>query len=340
MLVLGAVLLLAGGLAFAATPIFAVLLVAATVGVISPSGNEVGPFLAVEQAALSQLVEPARRTSLFARYQVDGCAGDSRRARWQPGSSSSWWPVAAAGPSDTYRAVIVAYALVGIVLAAVFWRCRRRWRSQRPTSTDQTIRTRLGLHRSQRRRAATLGAVRARRLRRAASSSSSFIAFWFSQRFGVDAGALGAILFGANLLAGVSALAAAPLAARFGLIRTMVFTHLPSNVLLILVPLMPTLPLAVARAAACASASARWTCPPASPTRWPSSRPTSARPRPASPASRAAWASRSRRCWPPRCWRAPRSRARPFVIAGGLKIVYDLLLYRGFRAARPPEEQP
>ena len=73
---------------------------------------------------------------------------------------------------------------------------------------------------------------------------SSFIAFWLSQRFDVDAIALGAILFGANLLAAVSALAAAPLAARFGLVRTMVFTHLPSNVLLMLVPLMPTLPLA------------------------------------------------------------------------------------------------
>src|SRR5206468_12868708 len=65
-------------------------------------------------------------------------------------------------------------------------------------------------------------------------------------RFGVSAAGLGAIFFGANVLAGLSALSASRLAARFGLVRTMVFTHLPSNVLLILVPLMPTLPLAVA----------------------------------------------------------------------------------------------
>ena len=77
----------------------------------------------------------------------------------------------------------------------------------------------------------------------------SLIAYWFHQRFGADPATLGAIFFGANILAGFSALAAARLAARIGLINTMVFTHLPSNVLLILVPLMPSLPLAVARAA-------------------------------------------------------------------------------------------
>src|SRR5262249_38750939 len=74
----------------------------------------------------------------------------------------------------------------------------------------------------------------------------SFAAYWFHLRFGVDAGTLGMIFFWANLFAGLSALVASRLAARFGLINTMVATHLPSNVLLILVPLMPTLPLAIA----------------------------------------------------------------------------------------------
>jgi predicted MFS family arabinose efflux permease len=74
----------------------------------------------------------------------------------------------------------------------------------------------------------------------------SFVAYWFQLRFGVSPAVLGMIFFGANLLAGVSALAAARLAHRIGLINTMVFTHIPSNILLILVPLMPTLPLAIA----------------------------------------------------------------------------------------------
>ena len=73
----------------------------------------------------------------------------------------------------------------------------------------------------------------------------SLMAYWFHVQFGVEPAVLGAIFFGANLLAAVSSLSAARIAARFGLINTMVFTHLPSNILLILVPLMPTLPLAI-----------------------------------------------------------------------------------------------
>ncbi len=74
----------------------------------------------------------------------------------------------------------------------------------------------------------------------------SFLAYWFHKKFGADIASLGAIFFGANLLSGLSALAAAPLARRFGLVNTMVWTHLPSNLLLTLVPLMPTLGGAIA----------------------------------------------------------------------------------------------
>jgi MFS family permease len=74
----------------------------------------------------------------------------------------------------------------------------------------------------------------------------SIVAFWFHLRFGVEPALLGGIFFAANLLASVSALAAGYLANRIGLVNTMVFTHLPSNVLLILVPFMPSLPLAIA----------------------------------------------------------------------------------------------
>src|SRR3954453_21732408 len=73
----------------------------------------------------------------------------------------------------------------------------------------------------------------------------SLLAYWFHLQYGVEAALLGAIFFGANILAGFSALAAARIAARFGLINTMVWTHIPSNILLILVPLMPNLPLAI-----------------------------------------------------------------------------------------------
>jgi len=73
----------------------------------------------------------------------------------------------------------------------------------------------------------------------------SFAAYWFYLRFGVQPATLGVIFFWANIFAGISALLAARLAARWGLVNTMVLTHLPSNILLILVPLMPNLWLAI-----------------------------------------------------------------------------------------------
>jgi predicted MFS family arabinose efflux permease len=105
---------------------------------------------------------------------------------------------------------------------------------------DETVQTRLGLHQSQR-VVLRLSALFALDAFAGGFVMTSFIAFWFSQQYGVDPAVLGAIIFGANVLAAISALAAVPLAARFGLMRTMVFTHLPSNVLLMLVPFMPTL---------------------------------------------------------------------------------------------------
>ena len=204
---------------------------------------------------------------------------------------------------------------------------------------DETIRSRLGLHRSQR-VVLHLSALFALDAFAGGFVMSSFIAFWFSQRFGVDPALLGAILFGANILAAISALAAAPLAARFGLVRTMVFTHLPSNVLLMLVPFMPTLPLAALGAARSLQHQ-------------PDGRADAAVLHDGHRGARRALGRGRRdghraqpRAWrPPRCIAAPllvgsAFTGAPFVIAGGLKIVYDLLLYRGFRATRPPEELP
>ena len=140
------------------------------------------------------------------------------------------------------------------------------------------IRTRLGLHRSAG-IVAQLSALFALDAFAGGFVATSFIAYWFSQRLGLDPALLGLLLAVANLLAGVSALAAAPLAARFGLVRTMVFTHLPSNLLLILVPFMPTLRARGRRAAGALRHQPDGRARPGSPTRWPSWRPTSARPR-------------------------------------------------------------
>ena len=164
----------------------------------------------------------------------------------------------------------------------------------------------------------------------------SIVAYWFYTRFGLSPAALGAIFFAANLLAGASALLAARLAARFGLINTMVMTHLPSNVLLCLVPLMPTLPLAIAVLLLRFSISqmdvpARqsYTMAVVSPDERAAASGVTA-------IARSVGASISP--WLSGLLLAGGYFAAPFLLAGGLKIAYDLLLYRSFRAFKPPEE--
>ncbi|HEY6059641.1 MAG TPA: MFS transporter, partial [Gemmatimonadales bacterium] len=166
----------------------------------------------------------------------------------------------------------------------------------------------------------------------------SFAAYWFYLRFGVDPATLGGIFLGANLFAGVSALLAARLAARFGLVRTMVFTHLPSNVLLILVPLMPTLPLAIAVLLLRFSISQMDV-----PTRQsyvmavvsPGERSAAAGITGVARTTGAAIAP----LFAGWMFARPALISLPFFMAGTLKIVYDVLLYRGFVAHRAPEEQ-
>jgi predicted MFS family arabinose efflux permease len=165
----------------------------------------------------------------------------------------------------------------------------------------------------------------------------SFAAYWFYLRFGVSPAAIGVIFFWANLFAGLSALLASRLASRFGLIRTMVFTHLPSNVLLLVVPLMPTLGLAVAILLVRFSISQMDV-----PTRQ-SYTMAMVNPEERSAAAGITGVARTTGAamsplFAGFLFSRPSLINVPFFLAGGLKIMYDLLLYRAFVALRPPEE--
>jgi MFS family permease len=325
-LIVGSVLLAFAGVGFAGSSWLPVLVVAATIGVISPSGNEIGPFLAVEQAALSETIPDRRRTGVFAWFNLVGSFSTAFGAL-AGGALAGVLISTGRGPVEAYRAEIFGYVAVAVLLALVFSRVSPA--VEAPAPKDTTIARRLGLHRSQR-TVAGLSALFALDAFGGGFVVQSLIAYWFHIRFGADPGVIGAALFGANLLAGVSALAAARIAARIGLVRTMVFTHLPSNVLLILVPLMPTLPLAVAVLLARFSISQMDV-----PTRQSYTMAVVE----ADERSAAAGVTAIARSVGAAA--APLASAPliggmalaglPFVIAGGLKIVYDLLLYRGFR---------
>ena len=334
MLLAGAGLMLFAGILFAVTRSYVLLVVAATIGVISPSGNEVGPFLAIEQASLAQIVSDQRRTHVFAWYNLVGsfatavgalCGGGLAQLLQDTGTT----------PLNSYRAVVLGYAVMGVVLAGLFSRLTPSIEvAIRPDRA--TVGGRLGLHRS-RRVVFKLSALFALDAFAGGFVVQSIMAFWFHTRFGVSPGVLGAIFFGANVLAGISALLAARVAAKFGLINTMVFSHIPSNILLMLVPFMPVLPLAIALLLLRFSISQMDV-----PTRQSYTMAV------VSPDERSAAAGVTGIARTTGAALAPMIAGPllassallglPFVLAGGLKIVYDVLLYRSFRTLKPPEE--
>ncbi len=279
MLRAGAGLMILAGVVFALSSNPLLLTLAAGIGTLSPSGNEVGPFLAIEQAALAHIIPGRQRTVLFTvlsgRVEVEAT----------PGSRT-----------PSFSGLPQSYTIV------------------RNLSVLFMIDSFAG------------GLV-----------VQSLLAYWLHLRFGADATALGQLFFGVHLLAGLSALVAARIAARFGLINTMVFTHLPANVFLILIPLMPNLSLAMAvillrYCMAQMDVPARHSYLMAM----------------VAPDERSAAAGVTTVARTASSAFAPSLTGAllgagflnlPFFLAGGMKIAYDLALYAGFRNIKTPEEK-
>jgi MFS family permease len=330
---IGALLMLGAGLVFILTDNIVFLMAAAIVGVISPSGNEIGPFLPVEQAGLSQIVPNQKRTQVFAWYNLAGSFATATGALcggWvvQILQGRGWLAL------DAYRVVLGAYAAGGLVLTLLFLALSPAVEVQEKAPVG--TRLVLGLHRS-RAVVLRLSALFALDAFAGGLIVQSMIAYWFHIKFGVDTGLLGSLFFGANVLAGISALLAVPLAKRCGLINTMVFTHVPSNLLLILVPLMPNLPLAIGLLLARFSISQMDV-----PTRQSYTMAVvSADERSAAAGVTGIARSVGASLAPVLTGlfvANPALFSLPFFLCGGLKLVYDLALYRSFKAVKPPEE--
>jgi MFS family permease len=328
--VAGAVLMALTGTAFALTDRIDVLVMAAVLGTISPSGKDTGPFLAVEQAMIPSTTADRHRTAVFAAYNLVTSIAAAL------GALAVGLPaLLGLAEREGYRALLLAYGGVGLVLVLLFGSLSPQVEVTQ-TRAATAGRGWLGVSRS-RAIVAKLAALFALDSFAGGFTVQSLIAYWFYLRFGVEAGGLAGIFFGTNLLAAASFLAAPPVARRIGLLNTMVFTHLPSNVLLMLVPLMPSLPLAVAVLLARSFLSQMdvptrqsYTMAVVDPDERSAAAGLTAVARNAAAAVAPAFAGATL---------AVPALGLPFLVAGALKIVYDLALWALFRTVRPPEEQ-
>ena len=326
-----AVLMIVGGLVFAFGSSFPLLMLGAFTGTISATSSEVGAFLTVEQAILPQTAPPERRTWLFSIYAFVANLAQAAGSLFA-GVVAAFAVLGLAG-ADAYRPLFVIYAVIGLLNLVIFLSLSDKVEAARVEGERRF----LGVHRSGG-TVAKLSALFGLDAFAGGLIVQSLVAYWFFIRWGLDAGQLGVLFFFANILSGVSLLAAGWLAARIGLINTMVFTHLPSNVLLVLVPLMPTAALAAALFLVRMSISQMDV-----PTRQSYTMAV------VDPDERTAAAGLTNVARSAASALSPTvtgwafsvaALGLPFFIAGGLKIMYDLLVFATFRNVRPPEEAP
>ena len=315
------------GMGFAGVTSFWPLLLVAIAGTLNPSAGDVSVFLPTEQALLARTVPGSGRTALFARYNLAGIFCGAL------GALASGLPVVIARGQnidllDAQRVGFVVYAVVAVLVALIY-------RGLSPSIDPEPAPP-----------AAPLATSRKLVLRLAALFSidsfgggfvvQSLLALWLFQRFELSVETAGAIFFAAGLLSAFSQLVSVWLAARIGLIRTMVYTHLPANLLLILAAFMPSAPLTVAFLLARQALSQMDV--------------------PARQSYVMAMVPAAERVAAASVTNVPRSLAAavapaiggfllsqtsfgwPLVLAGATKVAYDLLLLAQFRNQRPEEE--
>ncbi|GAA4219779.1 MFS transporter [Actinocatenispora rupis] len=307
---------------FALTDSFPLLVLAALSGTLSTDPNESGPVTTLEQAMIGTAPAPDR-IRVFGRYNAVAYLSGSLGALLAGGPEAlrGVWPHVPAGQrwllvlsASALLAALVATRLTGAVEPLVRHGSRGRLVRSRPTV----------------RRLAALFAVDAFA---GGFVVQSFLVYWLAREYGASPQSMGVVFFAAGLLQAASSVLAGRLGARLGLLNTMVFTHLPANLLLAAIPCAPTLPIAVALLLARAALSQMDV-----PARQayvvtmvdPGERVTAAAytniaryaARPVAPLAAAALLQLG--------WIG-----LPFVLAGGLRIAYDLTLYALFRHARP-----
>ena len=328
LLIAGALMMAAAGCVFAISNNPILLAMAAIFGTISPSGKEVGPFLSLEQAILPQTTEDRQRTAVFSAYNLVRSFAGAVGAL-AVGLPSFFSLETLAG----YRFLIWGYVASAILLALLFALLSPQVEAKKKT---QSTTPKVGLDKS-RAIVAKLAGLFALDAFAGAFIVQSIVAYWFYLRYKTDLKALGEIFFGTNILAALSFLAAPAIARRIGLLNTMVFTHLPSNILLLFVPLMPNVEWAVVVLLLRHLLSQMDV-----PTRQSYTMAVVDADERAAAAGALSVARNAGAALAPLFTGtilAIPALGLPFLLAGAIKVVYDLWIFAVFRHVKPPEEK-
>ena len=327
-LLLAATLLMAGtGLGFALVTDFWPLLLIALVGTLNPSSGDVSVFLPLEHAVLSRVVDDRKRTATFARYSLVGSlsAAAGSLAATLPDLGASMTGVST---TTAIQWLFVLYAVLAGLAALVYRGLPRTLASDTGLPTAPLKESRKIVY--------TLAALFSLDAFGGGFVVQSMLALWLYQTFSLSLAAAGTLFFWTGVLTAVSYLVAVRIANRIGLVNTMVFTHIPSSLCLIAIPFMPELPYVIGLLFV-RSALSQMDVPTRSSYVMAIVRPEE-RPAAASitsvPRSLASAASPFLAGY----LLGMSSFGWPLLLAGAVKIVYDLLLLAMFRKVRPPEE--
>jgi MFS family permease len=317
----------ATGFLFAAASDFWPLTIIAVVGTLNPSSGDVSVFLPLEQSLLAHTVEDAKRTSIFARYSLVGALVGALGALFA-GVPDLAAKLAHVETKTALQAMFVLYGAIGLVSAIVYRKL--------PASHASEARVPASPLGKSRRIVFTLAALFSLDAFGGGFVVQSMLALWLFERFDLSTAVAGTIFFWSGVFSAFSYLVAVRIAKRIGLVNTMVFTHLPANLMLVAMPFVPDLAWVIVLLLARSALSqmdvptrGSYVMAVVTPAERPAAASITSVPRSLasalSPLLAGAMLGASTFGW-------------PLLIAGVTKIVYDLSLLAMFRAVRPPEE--
>jgi len=335
-LIMYAALMSLSGLIFFLTTNYIALIISALIGTINVTGTETGAFLSIEQAVLPQMVNDInKRNTVYALYNMVGTFAMSA------GVLLSGLPQILAqqyglNQIQSIRPLFLLYSIIGLAVLGIYYLISNKVEVQTNSMRHKSLRETLSPQSKQ--IVGKLSSLFALDSFAGGFVIQSIVSLWFFTKFGVDLTTLSYIFSVAGVLTAFSYLAAAKIADRIGLINTMVFTHIPSNILIILVAFAPTFPLAVALYLARMALSQMDV-----PTRQ-SYLVAVVKENERTAAAGITNISRNitQSISPSIAGYILQSLSilsAPFVLGGALKIVYDVALYFNFKSIRPPEER-